>query len=151
MKPHPRFQNWTIPERYTLGSVNLKSLTIHDMERDYSAIMESAADFKAAHPGMSWPDDLTREQNLIDLAWHQKEFSARRSFAWVIQDTHSNYLGCLYVYPSIAGDDIADVRWWWRTGAHIDARLFRKNLINWLNSPSWPELNFLLPITSNDE
>ena len=151
MKPHPHVEDWNIPKIHSLGSVNLASLTIHDLERDFSAILDSAEAIKAANPGMSWPDGLTREQNLIDLAWHQREFESSRSFAWVIEDRSSEYLGCLYVYPSISGDNTADVRWWWRTGIDVDEREFRENLLRWLNGPGWPNLDFLLPVSQSKE
>ncbi len=101
--------------------------------------MDSAADIKAASPGSSWPDGLTKEKNLIDLAWHQREFEACRSFAWVIEN-NGEYLGCLYIYPSIAGEKSADVVWWWRTGAVVSKVSFRKHLLEWVTSSDWPLL-----------
>ena len=151
MKPHPRTESWHIPKKHALGPVNLVSLTIHDLDRDFSAIVESAEAIKAANPGMSWPDGLTREQNLIDLAWHQREFDACRSFAWVIEDKSSKYLGCLYVYPSISGDNTADVRWWWRSSVAVDENGFREDLLRWFSEPSWPDLDFCLPIAKSNE
>ena len=95
-------------------------------------------------PGSSWPDGLTKDKNLVDLAWHQREFEASRSFAWVIESHEGEYLGCLYVYPSIAGEQAADVVWWWRTGAVVAARSFREQLIQWLASSDWPTLEYRL-------
>ena len=67
-----------------------------------------------------------RDENMIDLAWHQKEFEARRSFAWVIEEENGTYAGCAYVSPSINGEKAADVTWWWRTGASIDRHEFKE-------------------------
>ena len=92
MRPHPPFRDRAIPTTHTLGDFTLKALSVSDLERDFSAVMESAADIKAAHPGSSWPDGLTKEKNLIDLAWHQREFEARRSFAWVIENSDGSYI-----------------------------------------------------------
>lgn len=127
---------------YPLGEFTLRALTIADLDRDYAAVIESAADIKAANPGSTWPDGLTREKNLIDLAWHQREFEARRSFAWVIEDAGADYLGCLYVYPSIAGEQSADVVWWWRTGRGGASQMFREELQAWLASADWPKMTF---------
>lgn len=99
MRPHPLFKNRSIPLVHVLGEVTLRALSVHDLERDFSAVMESAADIKAANPGSSWPDGLTMEKNLIDLAWHQREFEARRSFAWVIEDAGGSYLGACMSIP----------------------------------------------------
>lgn len=143
MKPHPNFREWDIPRVHSLGEFELKALSVDDLVRDYCAVMESAADIRASNPSSSWPDGLTLEQNLLDLAWHQTEFEKRRSFAWVIEDTDGAYLGCLYVYPSIAGDASAEVRWWWRTGARVDRLSFRELLLAWLSSSEWPPLDYL--------
>jgi len=146
MKPHPLFKDRSIPAVHVLGEVTLRALSVHDLERDFSAVMESAAEIKAANPGSHWPDGLTKEKNLIDLAWHQREFEARRSFAWVIESGDGAYLGCLYVYPSIAGEQAADVVWWWRTGVMISRSAFREHLLQWLAS-DWPRLDYRLKDT----
>jgi len=144
MRPHPLFKSRVIPAVHVLGDVTLKALSVGDLDRDFSAVMESAADIKAANPGSSWPDGLTKEKNLIDLAWHQREFEARRSFAWVIESADGEYLGCLYVYPSIAGEQSADVVWWWRTGAVVSRPSFREHLSAWLSGDVWPRLTYSL-------
>ena len=122
----------------------MRALGVADLDRDFSAVMESAADIKAAHPGSSWPDGLTQDRNLIDLAWHQREFEARRSFAWVMEDEAGAYLGCLYVYPSIAGEAAADVVWWWRSGVAADRAAFRAAVADWLAGEDWPRLTYRL-------
>jgi hypothetical protein len=144
MRPHPLFKDRSIPAVHGLGDVTLKALSIDDLDRDFSAVMESAAEIKTAHPGSSWPDGLTKEKNLIDLAWHQREFEARRSFAWVIENGGGEYLGCLYVYPSIAGEKSADVVWWWRTGAVVSRPAFRSHVLDWLSGDGWPRLTYNL-------
>lgn len=145
MRPHPHFKSRPIPPVHRLGEFTLRALSIHDLERDFAAVMESAADIKAANPGSSWPDGLTREKNLIDLAWHQREFEARRSFAWVIEDAAGDYLGCFYVYPSIAGEEAADVVWWWRAGRAPLDRSFDQQVADWLANEPWPRLRYNLP------
>jgi hypothetical protein len=141
-RPHPRFADTNIPTKHTLGTVKLNALTVDDLNRDFEAVMESAADIRAANPSDTWPDGLTLDQNLIDLAWHQKEFQTRRSFTWVIEDFEGEYLGCLYVYPSIGGETSADVTWWWRTGMSVDRERFRKDLHDWLAGPDWPRMDY---------
>lgn len=144
MKPHPLFKDRSIAAFHVLGDVRLRALSVDDLERDYGAVMESAAEIKAANPGSAWPDGLTREKNLIDLAWHQREFEARRSFAWIIESASGEYLGCLYVYPSIAGEKSADVVWWWRRGMAVARQSFRQRLLDWLSGDDWPRLAYQL-------
>jgi len=142
MKPHPLFLNWQIPTHYQLGSFNLKSLNTAQNARDYSAIMESVDNIRSAAPQLTWPKGLTLEQNLIDLAWHQKEFETRRSFAWTIEDGSSEYLGCAYVYPSMDGSRSAEVAWWWRRGFQTHNAVFETLFLNWLESEDWPDLEY---------
>ena len=142
MRPHPLFESWSIPAVHVLGDFTLRALSINDLERDFRAVTESAADIKAANPGSSRPDGLTKEKNLIDLAWHQREFEARRSFAWVIEGADGTYLGCLYVYPSMTGEKSAEVAWWWRTGPVTRRSLFREHVVAWLSGDDWPRLTY---------
>ncbi|SNS92807.1 hypothetical protein [Tropicimonas sediminicola] len=144
MKPHPHFRDREIPRIHALGIFRLKALSVDDLVRDYCAVMESAADIKAANPSMTWPEGLTLEENLTDLAWHQTEFRNRRSFAWIIEDADGTYLGCLYVYPSISGEDAADVHWWWRPGNGVHDDRFRDELSAWLSGRDWPPLDYRL-------
>lgn len=142
MKPHPLFKDQSIPAVHALGEFTLRGLTVGDLERDFSAVTESAADIRATNPGSRWPEGLTKEDNLLDLAWHQREFESRRSFAWVIEGEGGEYLGCLYVYPSLAGEKSADVVWWWRTGAVVSRPAFRERLQDWLSGADWPLLRY---------
>ena len=144
MRPHPAFADRNIPKEHRLGAFVLKALNVADLDRDYAAVMESAADIREAYPNLSWPEGLTRESNLIDLAWHQREFEARRSFAWIVEDGAGGYLGCAYIYPSILGEQAADIAWWWRTGAEADREAFGDAFLGWLAGPDWPRLDYRL-------
>jgi hypothetical protein len=57
MKPHPSFADWTIPTDFHLGGCSLKALTILDLDRDYAAVMQSAAQIRAANPESAWPSN----------------------------------------------------------------------------------------------
>lgn len=142
MRPHPQFRDYNIPREHSLGEFKLSALTLDDLERDFAAVMESAADIKAANPTLTWPEGLTLQENLIDLAWHQKEFQSRRSFAWVIEGQNHHYMGCLYIYPSITGDNSADIHWWWRTGVSTDDQSFREHLRAWVSGSGWPNIHY---------
>ncbi|MEL6236441.1 MAG: GNAT family N-acetyltransferase [Pseudomonadota bacterium] len=141
MLPHPAFADREIPREVALGAFRLRWLTIDDLDEDYRAVMESAEALSAIGDG-GWPAGLTREADLIDLAWHQREFQARRSFAWIIEDPEGAYLGCAYVNPSIAGAPECQVWYWFRSGLAPapDAAAFRAAFMGWLAGPPWPAL-----------
>ena len=142
MKPHPAFADREIAKEHRLGPIVLRWLTVADVDRDYAAVMESADDIHRTYPDAGWPEGLTFDENAIDLAWHQREFTSRRSFAWVIEDRDGGYLGCAYVYPSMLGDAAAEVVWWWRTGGVADRDAFREDFLGWLAGADWPDLDY---------
>ncbi|MFT7533199.1 MAG: hypothetical protein ACI9FD_004234 [Gammaproteobacteria bacterium] len=104
----------------------LRMLTIHDVIRDYDAVMSSADHLKSTYSNVnnrSWPDGLTLENNLIDLGWHQREFTIRRSFAYkVVSPDESAYLGCIYINPTLKLDYDAMVMLWVRA-SELDSGL----------------------------
>jgi hypothetical protein len=91
-----------VPERLEAPAFLLRPLTVHDVVRDYDAVMSSAAELKGRMAvGSIWPEGLTLEENLIDLGWHQREFTIRHSFAYtVVSHDGARCLGCCYIYPS---------------------------------------------------
>ena len=93
----------------------LRMLTVHDLVRDFEAVMSSKEHLLAMNPGTDWPEGLTLEQNLIDLGWHQKEFQRRSSFAYTVVDaTDERTLGCVYIYPCEAAETDAEIFLWAR-------------------------------------
>ena len=109
----------------------LRMLTIHDLVKDYDAVMSSADHLKSTYSdvyGRTWPDGLTLEDNLIDLGWHQREFTIRRSFAYkVVSPDESAYLGCIYINPTLKKDYDAMVMLWVRASeleSGLDVELF---------------------------
>lgn len=94
--------DFVVPERLATAGFVLRPLTVHDVIRDYDAVVSSAADLKGRmQNGSSWPDGLTVEDNLIDLGWHQREFTIRHSFAYtVVSPDGERCLGCCYIYPA---------------------------------------------------
>lgn len=83
----------------------LRPLTIHDVVKDYDAMISRG-------PATQ---DLTLEQNLMDLGWHQVEFQRRSSFTYTVMASDSGRcLGCLYIYPSKTEGTDADIHMWVR-------------------------------------
>ncbi len=97
----------------------LRCLTVDDVTKDYNAVMTSIVHLQKTKPfGLSnnWPtNDLTVEQDLIDLGWHQKEFQNRSSFAYTVMSLDERLcLGCLYIYPSEKRDFDCKIIMWVR-------------------------------------
>ena len=95
----------------------LRMLTVSDVVKDYEAVMTSCEHLQGVFgPQSTWPAaDLSPEQDLIDLGWHQKEFQNRTSFAYTMMNRQeTRCLGCVYIYPAKPADYDAQVILWAR-------------------------------------
>lgn len=126
------------PARLVHKDFHLRQLTIHDLVKDYDAVMSSVARLKGLFHGSDWPEGLSLEQNLIDLGWHQKEFQRGASFAYtVLAPDASSCLGCVYLYPSVhPAHDVQLLMWVRSSHARLDKPLFRA-VSAWLER-DWP-------------
>ncbi len=110
-------RDFEVPTLVETDRFRIRPLTIHDVVKDYDAVMTSVEHLREALPLWGWPpDDLTLEQDLIDLGWHQKEFQLRSSFDYAVMSLDvRRLLGCVYVDPPTkkAGFD-AEVYLWVR-------------------------------------
>jgi hypothetical protein len=79
----------------------LKKLCYTDAALDYATVMSSIDLIKRIRGG-NWPTpDLTLEEDLIDLGWHQREFEFGTSFAYtVLSPFKDECIGCVYIYPT---------------------------------------------------
>lgn len=72
-------EGFEVPELLETVSFRIRTLTIHDVVKDYKAVMTNRKHLWELF-GDAWgwpPEDLPLEQELIDLGWHQKEFQLR--------------------------------------------------------------------------
>jgi hypothetical protein len=84
--------------------------------------------------------DLTLEQDLIDLASHQKEFQWRSSVAYAaMSPDETRLLGCVYVDPPKKAGYDAEVWLWVRAselGTGLEAELY-DSVRRWIEE-RWP-------------
>lgn len=125
-----------------------RKLCARDVYLDYIAVM-SSIDIIHQTRGGKWPTpDLTIENDLIDLAWHQREFEAKSSFAFTVMNKEeTECMGCIYFYPPRAGmsdarsDESAEVSIsWWLTQNTYDKGVYDKfcwDVKNWVEK-DWP-------------
>ena len=121
--------------------MRLRPLVMADVDRDYEAVMSSRERLQRVfRENGEWPEGLTREQNLIELAWHQCEFQMRTSFAYTVTSLdESRVLGCLYIYPTRKiGFDVEITMWVRESEATtgLDDHLYR-TVRDWVAS-CWP-------------
>ncbi len=134
--------NFRVPEVLETHKLRLRMLTVSDVVKDYDAVMSSVEHLQGVFgPNSNWPSrDLTLEQDLIDLGWHQKEFQRRTSFAYsVFSLDEKRCLGCVYIDPSSKSEYDAMVFLWVRQSElknGLDEHLF-ETVKKWLKE-RWP-------------
>jgi len=139
--------DFAVPERLETEEFRLRMLTVHDVVKDYDAVMTSVEHLATVWPGGKWPRGLTLEQNLIDLGWHQKEFQTRRSFAYtVVTPSESRVVGCVYIVPTRKSGHDAEVYLWARQSelaGGLETRL-HATVKEWVAS-AWPFTTVAFP------
>lgn len=77
--------------------------------------------------GGSWPaEPVTEDFDLLDLAWHEREFRDGSSFAYVVYNESGEYIGCVYLYPMGVRTELKeelleydlDASWWVTSAAY---------------------------------
>lgn len=141
--------NFNVPEKLETDKFRLRMLTVNDVVKDYDAVMTSIDHLQGVFGKRStWPSkELTLEQDLIDLGWHQKEFQRRTSFAYTVMSLdESQCLGCVYLFPSQNEEVDAEIYLWVRQSEFekgLDPILF-DTVRNWIKKV-WPFKNVLYP------
>ncbi|MEM7519398.1 MAG: hypothetical protein AAF307_00035 [Pseudomonadota bacterium] len=132
MDPHPDYTGVVLPRETPMGDLQLTRLSPEFVDEDFDAVMCAAPLMKGIFG--DWPAGLTREDNLVDLAWHEREFTARRSFAWIVRDKEETYLGCFYIYPEIGARGTGKAVLWLIDMPERDAvaASLKMALIDWL-------------------
>lgn len=140
---------FAVPDTLENEHFRIRMLTVNDVVKDYDAVMSSIDHLQGVFgPRSKWPSkDLTLEQDLIDLGWHQKEFQMRSSFSYtVVKLDESKVIGCLYIFPTNKGDYNAEITMWVRSSVlkeGLDSILFN-TVKHWITE-EWPFDNVAYP------
>lgn len=116
--------DFQVPNGLDGGSYHLRMLSMDDVDKDFEAVMASRDRIRGLlDPNSTWPDGLTRREDMVDLAWHEREFTIRHSFAFTaMAKDESQCVGCVYIFPSqVPGYDAAAF-YWVREGHDAGAR-----------------------------
>jgi hypothetical protein len=140
--------DFQVPIKFENAHFRIRTLTVNDVVKDYDAVMTSIDHLQQIFPNSNWPQkEMTFEQNLIDLGWHQKEFQLRRSFAFtVVRLDESEVIGSLYINPTKKGDFEVSITMWVRASVmdqDMDAILFQ-TVKTWIKT-DWPFIKIAYP------
>ena len=107
--------NFKVPKELKTKDFILRPLKVNDLIKDYEAVMSSIDHLRGRMDDSDWPVALTIEENLIDLGWHQREFTLGHSFAYTVESLDGEVcLGCCYIYPSKSKEYEVEVFYWIR-------------------------------------
>ncbi len=135
-------EDFEVPVEFETDSFRIRTLTVNDVVKDYDAVMSSLEHLQGMFlEPWGWPqDDMSLEQDLIDLGWHQKEFQRRTSFAYtVVTLDESRVIGCIYIFPFGKGGYDAEVTLWARSDmleSGLDEELYQ-TVRTWM-ADDWP-------------
>ena len=73
--------SFKVPTELVTENFTLRPLTIKYVDKDYEAVMKSVDHLYKLMDDSEWPKEMTLNENLADLGWHEVEFSLRHSFA----------------------------------------------------------------------
>lgn len=140
--------NFLPPQKLETDDFIARKLCASDVYLDYLAVMSNIEIIRKTRGG-DWPTkELSFEDDLIDLAWHQREFEHGSSFAYTVMNKdQTECLGCFYLYPpgfrdSASENSDVDVSFWVIKSAYENG-LYRElyfSLKNWLEE-NWPFKN----------
>ena len=141
-------QDFIVPEILETPEFIIKPLTINHLIKDFDAVMSSAEHLQGLmNSDDQWPINLTIEENLIDLGWHQREFTLRHSFSYtVLSMDQEKCLGCCYIYPAAKKNYDVEVFYWIRMEylySGLEDRLGKVVRV-WLKK-DWPFSKILFP------
>lgn len=95
-------------------------LTREHLQDDMAAVNSSLVTIRQTRGG-SWPSEpVSEEFDLLDLAWHEREFRDGNSYAYVVYNEAEVYIGCFYLYgmghrttlTEELSDYQVDASWW---------------------------------------
>lgn len=124
---------FTAPEELAYQDVKARPLSREDLKADIEGVNSSLEIIRQTRGG-SWPSEpVSEEFDLLDLAWHEREFRDSQSFAYVVYDGNGRYIGCFYLYPMGVRTTLSDklVNYgvdasWWVTSAAYDEGYYQK-------------------------
>ncbi|MFD1151226.1 GNAT family N-acetyltransferase [Saccharothrix hoggarensis] len=104
------------PTRVALDAEHhLRPIRESDVDVDYPAVMGSQARLWSKY-GEKWgwpPAHMTHEQDRVDLARHEREQEAHKSFNYALFNAdETRLLGCVYIDPAPDTEADAQISWW---------------------------------------
>lgn len=128
-------KDFVVPQELKTDKFILRLITVDDLDLDFEAVKNSVD----IH-GQPDSNSVTKQQDLVDLGYHQKEWQKRSSFTYIVTNLSGDKsLGCVYIYPCNDKTYDAEAVQWVTKDAFelgLEPVLF-DTVKNWLKT-SWP-------------
>lgn len=126
-------ESFAPPTSLDFDDLHARPLKRTDLEDDMEGVNSSLETIRQTRGG-SWPEEaVTKDFDLLDLAWHEREFRDGDSFAYVVYNKSGEYTGCFYLYPmghrTPLTEELADYDMdasWWVTAAAYEKGYYEK-------------------------
>lgn len=114
------------PQELVYEDLLARPLSRKDLADDLEGVNSSIEIIQKTRGG-SWPTEKLEEDfDLLDLAWHEREFRDGNSYAYVIYSKEGNYIGCFYLYGMGVRTELTeeflsydvDASWWVTSDAY---------------------------------
>ena len=136
--------DFTAPTELAYEDLVARPLKRSDLADDLEGVNSSIETIQKTRGG-SWPtEELTEDFDLLDLAWHEREFRDQSSFAYVVYTSNGEYAGCFYLYPigertpytDQTKDYDVDASWWVTTEMYEKGyyKKLQTALVEWLGN-----------------
>jgi hypothetical protein len=139
-------RDFAVPDGLVADEFRLVPLGPQHNEADYAAWTGSISHIRATpgFAGLSWPHEMSLEDNLRDLERHAQDFAERSGFTYTVLSTGTgDVIGCVYIYPPReqtrggSGRRDAVVRSWVRADRAALDRAVHEAVRTWLER-EWP-------------
>lgn len=125
--------DFTAPRELSFDDITARPLSRKDLADDLAGVNSSIKIIQQTRGG-SWPtEQLEEDFDLLDLAWHEREFRDGNSFAYVVYNTTGEYIGCFYLYGIGIRNELTEELLnydvdasWWVTATAYDKGYYEK-------------------------
>jgi len=122
-----------VPNAFAFEDIIARPLSRNDVLADMEGVNSSIELIRKTRGG-SWPaQPVTEAEDLLDLAWHEREFIDGSSYAYVVYNKDNQYIGCFYLYQMGYRTELTDElescdidASWWVTAAAYEQGYYEK-------------------------
>lgn len=138
---------FTPPDVVETQEFLVRPILAADAEADFDAFITSIEHLHGIFgPDSEWPrPDMTLEENVLDLAWHQREHESASCFCYTVFDpSNTRCLGAIYFGPARKAPYEVEAFYWIRASEVALEATLGDFVRHWL-ADAWPFESVIYP------